>query len=163
MNGRFSCNLLTEKLVHHRDWITEGRPKKTINRIHLLHQKFSCKEILLHKHAFSWSHIISTHLTLDWKQINYLNHHGFLPDRAVDPDPDPHGSAFIFPLGSGSGSRRVNLSNKNWKNARKLLITATLLSVFKVNLHKLYCFLLLSNLLCFLQLFMNFFLQIWLS
>ena len=62
------------------------------------------------------------------------------------------GSAFIFPPGSGSGSRRVNLSTKNLKNARKLLITATLLSVFKVNLHKLHCFLLLSNLLCFLQL-----------
>ena len=43
--------------------------------------------------------------------------------RAVDPD--PHGSAFIFPPGSG---------------------------VFKVNLHKLHCFLLLSNLLGFLQL-----------
>ena len=46
--------------------------------------------------------------------------------RAVDPD--PHGSAFIFPPGSGI----VNLSTKNWKNAKKLLITATLLSFFKV-------------------------------
>ena len=33
-----------------------------------------------------------------------------------------------------------------------MLITATLLSFFKVNLHKFHCFLLLSNLLCFLQL-----------
>ena len=31
-------------------------------------------------------------------------------------DPDPHGSALIFP----PGSRRVNLSTKNLKNARKL-------------------------------------------
>ena len=35
--------------------------------------------------------------------------------RAVDPDPDLH----------GSGSRRVNLTTKNRKNARKLLITAS--------------------------------------
>ena len=35
------------------------------------------------------------------------------------------------------------MSTKNRKNARKFL---------KVNLHKLHCFLLLSNLLCFLQL-----------
>ena len=62
------------------------------------------------------------------------------------------GSAFIFPPGSGSGSRRINLSTKNWKNARKLLRTATLWSYFSVNLHKLQCFLLLSNILCFLQL-----------
>ena len=54
--------------------------------------------------------------------------------RAVDPD--PHGSAFIFPPGSGlhsicgSGSRGVNLSTKNWKKARKLIITATLLCFF---------------------------------
>ena len=40
--------------------------------------------------------------------------------RAVDPDPDPH----------GSGSRRLNLSTKKRKNARKLLITARLLSFF---------------------------------
>ena len=54
--------------------------------------------------------------------------------RTVDPDPhsfslpDPHSIC-------GSGSRRVNLSTKNCKNARKLLITATL----KVNLHRLHC------------------------
>ena len=39
--------------------------------------------------------------------------------RAVDPD--PHGSGF----------RRVNLSTKNRQNARKLLITASLLSFYK--------------------------------
>ena len=44
------------------------------------------------------------------------------------------------------------MSTKNRKNARKLLITASLLSFLKVNLHKLHCFLILSNLLCFLQL-----------
>ena len=33
-----------------------------------------------------------------------------------------------------------------------MLITATLLSFLKVNLHKLHCFLLLSNLFCVLQL-----------
>ena len=33
-----------------------------------------------------------------------------------------------------------------------MLITASLLSFFKVNLQKLHCFLLLSNLLCFSQL-----------
>ena len=44
------------------------------------------------------------------------------------------------------------MSSKNRKNSRKLLITVSLLSFFKVNLHKLCCFLLLSNLLCFLQL-----------
>ena len=64
-------------------------------------------------------------------------------------DQDPHGSAFIFL--PGSGSRRVNMSTKNLKNVRKLLITATLLSFLKVNLHKLHCFLLLSNLLGFLK------------
>ena len=58
-------------------------------------------------------------------------------------DPDPHGSAFIFP--PGSGSNRVNWSTKNRKSARKLLITASLLSFFKVNLHKFHCFLLLSR------------------
>ena len=34
----------------------------------------------------------------------------------------------------------------------KLLITASLVSFIKVNLHKLHCFLLLSNLLCYLHL-----------
>ena len=60
-------------------------------------------------------------------------------------DPDPHSIC-------GSGSRRVNLSTKNRKNARKLLITASLLSFLKVNLIKLHCFLFLSNLLCFYNL-----------
>ena len=40
-----------------------------------------------------------------------------------------------------SGSRRVHLSTKNRKNARKLPITASLLSFLKVNLHKFHCFL----------------------
>ena len=43
------------------------------------------------------------------------------------------------------------MSNKNW-NVRKLQIITTFSSFLKVNLHKLHCFLLLSNLLCFLQL-----------
>ena len=42
--------------------------------------------------------------------------------------------------------------NGETSDARKLLVTASLLSFLKVNLHKLHCFLLLSNLLCFLQL-----------
>ena len=76
-----------------------------------------------------------------------------IQSRAVDPD--PHGSI------CGSGSRRENLSNKNRKNARKLLITSSLFNVFKVpvNLHKVHCFLLVSNLLFFYnyrKLFMSF-------
>ena len=42
-----------------------------------------------------------------------------------DPDPDPHGSTFIFTPGSGSA---FNMSTKTEKNARKLLISASLLS-----------------------------------
>ena len=60
-------------------------------------------------------------------------------------DPDPHSIC-------GSGSRRVKISTENWKNARKLLITANLLSFLRVHFYKLHCFLILSNLLCFLQL-----------
>ena len=44
------------------------------------------------------------------------------------------------------------MSTKNTKNARKLLIAASLLSFLKANLYKLNCFLLLGNLLCFLLL-----------
>ena len=62
----------------------------------------------------------------------------FASTRAVVPDPH--------------GSRRVNLSTKHRNKGRKLLITVSVLSFFKVNLHKVHCFLLLSNLLCFLQL-----------
>ena len=68
--------------------------------------------------------------------------------------------------GSISGFRRVHLSTKNWRKARKLQITATLPSVSKINWHKLHCFLLLINHLGFQQLkktFHVFFLQIWIS
>ena len=61
--------------------------------------------------------------------------------RAVDPDPD--GSAFILP--PGSGSRRETFSNKNRKNARKLVKSASLFNFLKVNLHQLHCFLLLNK------------------
>ena len=62
--------------------------------------------------------------------------------RAVDPDPDPHGSAFIFLSGSGSGSRRV-------KKCKEIANNCNFIKCLKENLHKLHCFLLLSNLLCF--------------
>ena len=71
-----------------------------------------------------------------------LNQAGLWIRIRMDPDPHGSGSAFIFPPGSGSGSRKVNMSTKNKKNVRKLLITASFL---QVNLHKLHCFLLLSN------------------
>ena len=58
--------------------------------------------------------------------------------RSVDPDSfsllDPDPGWKIFQI-------------KTEKNARKLFF-----QFFKVNLHKLHCFLLLSNLTCFLQL-----------
>ena len=67
--------------------------------------------------------------------------------KAVDPDPDPH----------GSGSRREKMSNKNRKNANKLVISASLFNLKKkVILHQLYCCFLLSNLM-FLQLIRLFF------
>ena len=54
-----------------------------------------------------------------------------------DPDPDPW---------------EKKISNKNRKSDKKLVNTASLF-IFKVNFHKVNCFLLLSNLLCcFLQL-----------
>ena len=71
----------------------------------------------------------------------------FLNSRAVDPD--PHGSALILP--PGSGSRREKFSNKNGKNASKLVKSASSFNFLYRNLHRLHCFLLLSN-LCLLQL-----------
>ena len=68
---------------------------------------------------------------------------------------DPHGSAWIcihFPSWIQIRIQVGKFATKNGKNARKLLITAALFSVFKANLHNLYCFLLFSILLCFLQL-----------
>ena len=55
-------------------------------------------------------------------------------------DPDPHSIC-------ESGSRRENFSNENRKNARKLVIDCKFVQIFY-----LHCFLLLSNLLCILQL-----------
>ena len=50
----------------------------------------------------------------------------FLYDAGLwNVDPDPHGSTFIFTPGSGSA---FNMSTKTEKNARKLLISASLLS-----------------------------------
>ena len=59
---------------------------------------------------------------------------------------DPHS---IF----GSGSRREKLSNKNRKNARKLVPgnNCKFIQILKVNLQNLHCFLLLSNLFWLLQ------------
>ena len=57
----------------------------------------------------------------------------------INPDLNPHS---IW----GSRSRREKISNKNRKNARKLVKSASLLDFLKVNLQKLHCFLLLSNL-----------------
>ena len=56
----------------------------------------------------------------------------FLWSRAVTPDPG-----------------RTKISNKNRKNARKLVTKMRVCSIFKVNLQKVHCFLLLSNLLYF--------------
>ena len=55
------------------------------------------------------------------------------------------GSGFIFLSGSGSGSRRV-------KKCKEIANNCNFIKCLKENLHKLHCFLLLSNLLCFLQL-----------
>ena len=55
-------------------------------------------------------------------------------------------STYLIKQGCGSKSRRENFSNKNRKNARNLVKSASLFNFLKVNLHKLHCFLLLSNL-----------------
>ena len=59
-------------------------------------------------------------------------------------DPDPHSFCLLDPDPDPGGK---NFQIKMEKNAKKLIKSANLLNVFKVNLHKLHCFLLLSNLL----------------
>ena len=81
--------------------------------------KFTPKTEFIWKAVFDVSKVVkfSGRIALIMSARNY-NH--YVLTRALDPDPH------------GSGSRRVNLSNKNRKNARKLLITASLLSSFTV-------------------------------
>ena len=62
---------------------------------------------------------------------------------------DPHSFYLLYPDPDPWGKK---ISNKNRKSDKKLVNTASLF-IFKVNFHKVNCFLLLSNLLCcFLQL-----------
>ena len=61
-------------------------------------------------------------------------------------DPDPHSIC-------GSRSRREKVSNKKKKKCKEIdKKNCKLIQFLKVNLDKVHCFLLLSNLSCFLQL-----------
>ena len=65
-------------------------------------------------------------------QLRTMDIYCSIVGRAVDPD--PHSFYLLEPdqhIECGSGSRRENFSNKNRKNSRKLLKTASLLNFLK--------------------------------
>ena len=75
-------------------------------------------------------------------------------------DPDPHGSASIIPPGSGSAfNMQILIQGKNLREKQKdpwkLVEIVILFLINKVNVDKLHCFSLLSNLFCLLKLFMK--------